>query len=51
MCLLPVFTNAEDRQFVFLLLLSPSLSSIIRVFQVLTELFSWLPYERPGSGD
>lgn len=37
--------------FVFLLLFSFTLSFIIRVFQVLTELFPWLPYERPGSGD
>lgn len=38
-------------RFALLLLLSFTLSSIIRVFQVLTELFPWLPDDRPGSGD
>lgn len=37
--------------FAFLLHLSFTLFSIIRLFQVLTELFPWLPYDRPGSGD
>ena len=37
--------------FVFLLLLPSTLPFVIRVFQVLSELFLWLPYERPGSGD
>lgn len=37
--------------FTFMLLLSFNLSSIIRVFQVLTEPFPWLPDDRLGSGD
>lgn len=37
--------------FVFLLLLASTLSFIMRVFQVLIELFPWLPYAKSGSRD
>lgn len=46
------FADAQDRKFCLSVaaFLHPLLH-IIRVFPVLTELFPWLPYERPGSGD
>lgn len=46
-----LFLMLRTGSFLFLLLLSSTLSFIIRVFQVLTELCLWLPYEKPGSGD
>lgn len=50
-CLLLLCWCLRTGSFVFLLLLPSTLPFIIRVFQVLSELFLWLPYERPGSGD